>query len=223
MTAQDEIHGWLRPSEALAALTIDWDVGANEIARQLWNGRIRSGADLTFHKNGRQQEQRGLIPKEWWGHVPNLDNSGHAFWQTGGLSFFHQHSSRSDDETRIEAFDIRLEPVGILAPMVQRGTALTGPAPVTDLLGPAAVAALTSPSVPDSMVNIRGAGRSPLPYWEEAVLMIAQRMSLGDFKPQRQAEVGRALADWIVAKGYPEPGPTQLKKRAKMVFDLFKD
>jgi hypothetical protein len=71
--------------------------------------------------------------------------------------------------------------------------------------------------------NARGAGRRSLPFWEEAILTVAQRMHMGDFKPSSQAEVVRALADWITEQGYPEPGPMQLKQRAKMVFEMFKD
>ena len=99
------------------------------------------------------------------------------------------------------------------------------PAPVADHLGLHAVSVLTAPlgELPAQTSNPRGAGRKPNPYWEEAIIRIAHTIHLGDFKPKTQAEVAEALRAWITGQGHPEPGDTQLKTRAKLVFELFKD
>lgn len=66
-------------------------------------------------------------------------------------------------------------------------------------------------------------GRPPAAFWEDLILEIAQRMHLGDFKPQTQVEVEDAMDRWIRDRGYKGGRETQIKERARKVFKLFKD
>jgi hypothetical protein len=65
--------------------------------------------------------------------------------------------------------------------------------------------------------RISGAGRPTKAWWEDAIIAVMKRIWLGDLKPKRQADVQRALEEWIDANGH-EAGDTPIKERARKIF-----
>jgi hypothetical protein len=186
-------------------------------------------------RQGTKEETKPLyvIPKHFWPDSPAKHDNA-EFWTTAAITFQRRASSSMYPDTYCSCTDVRFDAPGIESLLA---TAIAGrmtepvaeptilemdAANILDTARQAQIAKLEADLAAARATKHPG-GKPSHPYWEEAILRVAQRMHLGDFKPLRQAEVGRAIADWIVAAGYEEPGATALKARAKLVFELFKD
>jgi len=74
---------------------------------------------------------------------------------------------------------------------------------------------------PESRMPTRRVGRPSKDYWEEALVEIMRQIWMAELKPRRAADVRHAMAEWIVEQGYEEPKPTQLKERARLIFQVY--
>jgi hypothetical protein len=64
-----------------------------------------------------------------------------------------------------------------------------------------------------------GGGRPSKVFWDDLWAEIAKQLYVGDLKPDRQADIERAMHDWITANGYSS-GETQVRERARKLFIL---
>ena len=78
------------------------------------------------------------------------------------------------------------------------------------LQGPQKTVAITS--------TLNKGGRPSKSWWEDCIIEISRQIYLGELKPKRQADVAKAMHEWIASNDY-EVGETQVKQRARKVFD----
>jgi hypothetical protein len=60
-------------------------------------------------------------------------------------------------------------------------------------------------------------GRPAAAHWDEMWSALAVMLYVGDLKPRRQADIERAMKDWLVANGY-EAGDTPVRERARVLW-----
>lgn len=201
MIADDEI--------AAAARKIVWRSQGEEKAKPIWP-----------------------IPKSWWPDSA-AQHWNDTFWNTGHIQFnlsretshYSPKRSASCTDVRFRREDITrlvlpsINSVAMHTPSPQQ----TRPAPLTDHLGPHAAALLTAPLTTSEFQqgSAPPRGRPQKSFWDDAILAVAQTIHVGDFKPERQADVQRALAEWLSAHGY-DAGDTAIKERARKLFNSFK-
>ena len=62
-------------------------------------------------------------------------------------------------------------------------------------------------------------GRFPAKFWDELWATIANALYQGDLKPKRQADIEKAMAEWITANGFDAASST-IRGRARLLWDL---
>jgi hypothetical protein len=82
---------------------------------------------------------------------------------------------------------------------------------------PATVAEPTSPSSPAPTAG----GRPPADWWEDLLIDLCFKHFHGDLPHQKQADIVRAMQDWITAHGYDASDST-IKLRARKLADAIK-
>jgi hypothetical protein len=60
-------------------------------------------------------------------------------------------------------------------------------------------------------------GRPAAAHWDELWAAIAVMLYLGDLKPRRQADIERAMKDWLVSKDL-DAGDTPVRDRARVLW-----
>jgi hypothetical protein len=81
---------------------------------------------------------------------------------------------------------------------------------------------LSSPpttSEPQVAVGHRKGGRPPAEFWDDMWAAIATALYSGELKPKSQADVQRAMSEWIDGNGYSAADST-VKARARRLWDL---
>lgn len=61
-------------------------------------------------------------------------------------------------------------------------------------------------------------GRPAKPFWDQLWAAVAAQLYNGDLKPKRQADIERAMHEWLVANGH-EAGETAVRAKAKLLWD----
>lgn len=155
------------------------------------------------------------------------------FWETNGQNAIFEvygNTRLYGGATRLRFFDVRFDPQSLsgnsprAAPLEPEIAAPTAPAEMTGLNGPrlqnrgkAAPSDAPQAVEPDR----RRIGRPTKEYWEPLLVEMMRQIWAGDLKPRRQADVQHAMAEWIVEQGHPEPKLTQLKARARLIFQVY--
>ena len=67
----------------------------------------------------------------------------------------------------------------------------------------------------------RKGGRRPAEFWDDMWAAIGAALYVGDLKPKAQADIERAMADWIVARGH-EAASSTIRDRAHRLWDLIR-
>jgi hypothetical protein len=67
--------------------------------------------------------------------------------------------------------------------------------------------------------KVNRGGRPRAAFWEKMWAAIAADLFNGDLKPNTQADIERAMADWIAAKGYDASAST-IRERARALWRL---
>jgi hypothetical protein len=83
----------------------------------------------------------------------------------------------------------------------------------------------TKPSEPPSTLLKEGSaqkpknkgGRPTAAHWDEMWAVIAVMLYLGDLKPKRQADIERAMKDWLASNDF-EAGDTPVRDRARILW-----
>lgn len=70
---------------------------------------------------------------------------------------------------------------------------------------------------PDPPVAKKG-GRPPAPFWDDMWAAIAIALFVGDLQPKTQADIEKAMADWLVSNGH-SAGVSTVRGRARRLWD----
>ena len=229
----EEFAAWIGAAhlfEAVAPLSPSTAVAT--LLTRLLSGLARSAAGTMVWGSGSKRREETLchILPEWWESAVGVSQSYERFWETGDLTIQFRGANYSSPTRTVRLFDVRFDPSGI-ASMVQppprRTERSNGHVGRISAEGAALALAryppVVAPATPltdiDAVPN-KG-GRPPADFWEDLIIEIAQRIYVGDFKPEKQAEVVDAMQTWIEDRGY-KGGLTQIKQRAAKVFRAFK-
>jgi hypothetical protein len=79
--------------------------------------------------------------------------------------------------------------------------------------------AIQEPATTDTRAAIaKKGGRPPAEFWDDLWATIAVALYSGDLKPRTQADIQRAMTDWIESKGHSAADST-IKARARRLWD----
>lgn len=174
------------PVSALSDDPEEW-LTASETIRQVRTGTVSFYAHETIAKRahagllrarasvlkaGQKVERNANVPSEfWWAEGKDALR---ANWDVGDFETWINR------QLRVQAFGVRFH-AGDLREM---------------LGAPAVITPLQTPSAP-----VGQPGRLPAEWWDELWIEMCRSLYVGDLKPQKQADLEKAMSDWIVSKG----------------------
>lgn len=79
-------------------------------------------------------------------------------------------------------------------------------------------AAPEKPALPQSSADKKKGGRQPKDFWDDMWAAIGASLYNGDLKPKSQADVERAMAEWIDGHGY-SASESSVRARARRLWD----
>jgi hypothetical protein len=222
---REEYEQWVFPMHALALLkdAADVETLVSDIADHLEDGLIRAAAE-TLKVTGSDQTWQyvELDPRFWLGWSCIADT---AFWQTGNRELFRDSEPcRRFQLAPMRMYRVRFDPDGIEKlrppPMpLQAPTPAQLASAIRSLPSPRADAA-TAPNTIDLDAMPNKGGRPRAEFWDDLIIDTIRRIYEGDLKPQNQADVVRAMQDWVSAHGF-SGGLTQIKPVASKIFKRF--
>ena len=82
---------------------------------------------------------------------------------------------------------------------------------------------MPAPAAPPASAAIRAApgGRLPADWWEDLLIEICFRHFRGELQHKTQADIARAMQDWIAERGY-EAADSTIRIRARKVWNAIK-
>lgn len=162
------------------------------ICTRAYAGLIRARARRFVMGTKPPKDNADVPPALWWakGHEALQQN-----WPAGDFETWLDH------KIPLRAFGVRFSTPDILEmlglsrlpdpdPPKQAATLPTAEADP-------AVSAPTAPPAPEK--TTAPIGKQPITFWEDAILDIAARIHLGDFKPKNQTEIEEAINVWLQA------------------------
>jgi hypothetical protein len=204
LTAKD-IAGWLTPSQAVEILNAAYPPGSR-VSKQVLLERLRGGMVQAIAGNsvleGRRQPREVFykIPAEDWTRVDTVD----ILWVTGDLTYRRREDGRLEN-TIARHYNVRFEPQEVRAIVAHLNAGSEQP-----------------PKQPEpSALESNKGGRPRKDWWDDFWIDICRQIYEGDLKPARQADLERAMLDWVSAHGY-EVGETSIKTAARKLFKAWK-
>jgi hypothetical protein len=212
----EEFAEWLTPQQAfLRARSTLGDDAQDAIWERLHGGIIKSAALQSSmatppHAEPHITETPTTIPARYWGHFADPTRRS-DFWQKGDARFFFRaERARVSYATVVRCFDIRLHPKDVEAsfPQPRENT------PAVPIQLQPNQSELTAPA-PNK------GGRPRKDWWDDFWIDICRQIYEGDLKPTKQAELERAMHDWVSNHGH-EAGETTIKNAARKLFKAWK-
>lgn len=197
----EEYARWLMPREALEALPNHWsdDTKRGAIYDRLREGLLRAVARTVTFRGRRAPlfELEPMMWKEWAVHVD------HRFWSMGDYSKLRGDVTGygSYEDREFKAFEVRLDPAGLASMIGHSPRSAATPPPL----------ALPHPG-----------GRPRKDFWEPLLTAIAADLYNGDLTPRLQADIERAMNEWIDANGH-EASVGAVRERARALWKLIED
>lgn len=194
---------WVSPLMALKCFPdLDRAAIVALLRRRLGASVLQSACEMyIISERGKEIERGGLIgvPKGVWDAATVED--GGSFWADGDLTFLEvSEGGYSVSIGKVwQFFGVRLDPEQLALIFGFRPQAAR-PADHPEASRP------TSPG-----------GRPPKPFWEPLLIEMARQLYVGDLKPKTQADIERAMHDWLVKSGH-EAGETPVRDRARLLF-----
>jgi hypothetical protein len=222
VTAEDLLQ-WLTPRQALGVVQESFpDIGiaSRAIFEGLSGGIVKAAArSSSSNANSNMPTAPCLIPAEYWSH---LHETRSDWWDTGTIKvqFWRSRPSRSFYEV-IRCFGVRFHPLGIQyliadTPKILPPNPEAQPAPSPSL--DADVSTPVDPPAKTQAVPKRHPGGRPAKeYWDHLWAAMAMAVYSGDLQPQRQADIERAMADWLSANGH-DAGEATIRRAAKALW-----
>ena len=199
-----DIEGWYTPIEACAyaANCVGTKGASNAVWRLLEAGLIEAVANSASRtpKDSAPivRTKPVRIPERFWkaftDHGSDLWNGGYArFWV-----------SNKNSGTTFQYFGIKLNPDDVHANL---------PEPRHQPEAPQA----TSP-VPAAEETANKGGRPRKEWWDDFWIEICRQIYEGDLKPKTQAELEKAMVEWVENHRNAEVGETTIKAAARKLF-----
>ncbi|WP_271529063.1 hypothetical protein [Bradyrhizobium sp. CCBAU 25338] len=197
---------WISAGEAIRLLkpSLGGEMTAQRsICKRAHAGLVRSHAQRLVIA-GRPRDNAELPAFFWWAEGYE---ALHQNWRTGDFDTWVKGDNlprelRSTREIHFEAFG-----VSFLRSDVEK---MIPPAPSPPPAPPASNQAAAQPG-----------GRPPADWWEECLIDLCFQHFRGDLQPKTQADIIRAMQDWIVAHGY-DAAESTIKIRARKLMDAIK-
>ena len=213
----DELASWPTPQQALLRARSSLGTDAEKaIWERLRGGIIRTAALKSSRASPPNAEPLvietpDVIPARYWGHFSGSIAS--EFWQTGVARFFFPpERKRVGHATVIRCFDIRLHPKDVETSFPH--------SPEISLAIPDP--ALQPPDrVNQTLPGSHKGGRPRKDWWDDFWIDICRQIYEGDLKPQTQADLERAMHDWVSTQGH-EAGETTIRTAARKLFRAWK-
>lgn len=224
---REDFDKWITPMEALAILRAafgDPHTNPRETMRSaLMAGLVLGVAGRTSRYNGKTVQELEPIPPKAWENIRTTDD----VWTTSHTTYGEQLTSRAYGPTTVtvSAFEVRfhldavrkLVPKSSMPPMPPTPTATweslrSRPRATPQQVGPKF-------SIPE-LQKPKG-GRPRKDFWEDLYIDVGYQIYIGDLKPKTQADVQRAMEQWVSDHGH-EAGETVMKAAAKKLFLAWK-
>lgn len=208
----EELASWLTPTEALAyaAMCVGTAKAAgNAIWQRLVGGLIETAASTSSvtPKDRAPQPKwtHELIPRGYW---KQYSEHGSDFWGAGDVRFFLRFSGTS---VVYQAFGVKLNPADV------RET-LPPPRPPPKQTWIKKASEQEEAPLPS---KTNKGGRPRKDFWDDFWIEICGQIYEGDLKPKSQADLERAMFEWVENRGH-EVGETTIKAAARKLFKAWK-
>lgn len=185
---------WLPVREAVQLLShLDHRTARLQIYNRLQYGYLESMARRYTYKNN--TAEYGPISKDVW---KNADKgiSTSELWVTGDITVY-----LSDYPLFLSG--VRLEPSGFQE-LIPVDRAPNAPAP-------------TPQTAPSSAPANKG-GRPAKVWWDDLWVEMTRQLFVGDLQPKRQADIEKAMLDWVFAQG-DEIGVATIRPAARKLWN----
>ena len=207
ITAED-FKSWLTPREALA--TLDEAFGKTEISKHalieyLKGGMVQAVSNHSVWDNRRDERSiRFLIPSDHWERYDH-SYSSITFWVTAQITLSLGRQYGTDTFLTVQHFGVKFEPQGVQAMIPD---------------APKKPTAESNP-VPEPTKKSNKGGRPPKEWWDDFWIEICRQIYDNELKPKSQADLERAMLDWVTNNGH-DVGETVIKSAAKKLFWAWK-
>ena len=195
----------LTPKEMLARYPYADELSIKMLFRELSVARVVALAEhAVWRRDGETSQSYFLIVPSWvWMHEIAIHED---FWETAYLEQpFPTNGYMFSVDHWIKLFNVRfwIEPDE------------TGATPKW------AAHVATQEQQPAPTEN-RTTGRPRKEYWEAALIEMFERLWLGTLTPTKQADIERAMADWISAKYDERPSEQSIRSRSSKIWKSYK-
>jgi hypothetical protein len=184
------------------------------ICKRAYSGMIRARAQrLTLDSRAADNVD---IPKIFWwakGHQALNQN-----WTAGDFDTWVDSSKLtgnlhlSGGKIHLEAFNVSFLRADVET-LIPTGTLVPAEVPAAPAEAPAVDLAQSTPS--------KG-GRYPAEFWDNLWVEICRQLYEGDLKPKKQADLEKAMMDWIAERD-ETAGVTTVRERARKLWQAIKD
>ena len=220
----DEIASWYTPIEACryAAKIVGTKGAANAIWQRLVGGMIEA-ASTTSSKTVKDYSPKPnpnpeLIPCHFW---KRFSSTGSDIWGAGDARFYFPGGRHGGQSITYQCFGIKLNPRDVHATLPS-----LPPAPLTkkpeQSVQSIPEGEPPQPVAPASTSKGNKGGRPPKEWWDDFWVGIFVKIYVGELQPKRQADLERAMADWVSAHGYDASEQT-IRKAARKLFGALQE
>jgi hypothetical protein len=208
-----DFSNWLTPMDALAyaAKCVGPDRAGKAVWQLLSGGMIDAVADSSSRtpkdRSPITKDERSEIPRAIWAHFAE---TGSDLWVAGYARFYIFKGN--DAGTVYRYFRIRLNPDQLKANL---------PSPRFFVATKAKAPEPQSPSSEETPVPADTANKGGRPrkeWWDDFWIEICRQIWVGDLQPKTQADLERAMIEWVENHRTGEVGETTIKAAAKRLF-----
>ena len=211
--AAEDIVDWLTPSQAIEILFEVY--GDNYLCKDTLLGRLRSGLveavaeNTVVHGGGISRYAMHRVYREEWQRIDARDNG----WITGDFRYERRQQSGIDFET-VNNLSVKFEPQGV-RDIIKNAT----PKPTrSKWIKPNKPEPAPSPISPPVPLQENKGGRPRKEWWDDFWIEICRQIWIGDLQPKTQADLERAMIEWVENHRKGEVGETTIKAAAKKLF-----
>jgi hypothetical protein len=212
----EEIAAWYTPIQAYAyaAACVSLKGADNALWQLLKGGMIKavatSSSTTPKNRSPRVDSKPSFIPNSLWRHAAD---HGTDLWKGAYARFWVAKDSFHGVPTAYQYFGIKFNPDDIRAN-------LPAPNPIYEA-EIAAGAAPTKAAEPAKPTEPHKGGRPRKDFWDDFWIDICGQIYEGNLKPQRQADLEKAMLDWATNHGH-ELSEATARKAAKKLFNAWK-
>lgn len=212
----EDVADWFTPMQAIgfASLCVGVDGASKAVWQLLTGGMIQavatSSSQMPKDRSPITKDKPSIIPRSIWN---DLSETGTDLWNGGYARFWI--SRGYEQGTTYRYFGIKLNPAHVKANL---------PPPRPDLIADAAGSSSSTETpqpAPTPEIMNRG-GRPRKEWWDDFWIEICRQIWIGDLKPDTQADLERAMFEWVENHRNAEVGETTIKAAARKLFKAWK-